>query len=118
MPFTHAILNDVLIITPEGERLDARGAPEFKQQVMDFLSSFEHKQVIFDLHSLNFIDSSGLSAFLSILRMLHRKEGELKLAAMNKPVRMVFELVSMHKIFEIYDSTDAAVRSFQRKRTA
>lgn len=118
MPFAHAILNDVLIITPTGERLDAHAAPEFKQSVLDFLISAEQKRVIFDLHSLHFIDSSGLSVFLSILRTLHRRDGELKLATMNKSVRMVFELVSMHKIFEIYDSIDDAMSTFTPKRSA
>ncbi|MCE5316725.1 MAG: STAS domain-containing protein [Parachlamydia sp.] len=115
MPFSHAILNDVLIITLDGERLDAHVATDFKQKVIELLSSIEQKHVIFDLHALHFIDSSGLSAFLSILRTLHHKGGELKLASLNKPVRMVFELVSMHKIFEIYDTTDAAERSIMRK---
>ena len=33
---------------------------------------------------------------------------------MNKPVRTMFELVSMHKIFEIFNSTDDAVKSFKQ----
>lgn len=118
MQFAHAILNDVLIIIPEGERLDTHAAPEFKQSVQDFLVRVEQKHVILDLHALNFIDSSGLSVFLSILRTLQRKNGELKLASMNKSVRMVFELVSMHKIFEIHDTTDAAMRAFRHKGSA
>lgn len=113
MQLDHTTQGNVLIITPEGESLDAKDAPEFKQKIITLLSTNEPKQVVFDLHRLNFIDSSGLGTLLSVLRVLNSKGGELKLACMNKPIRTMFELVSMHKIFEIFNTTDDAVRSFK-----
>lgn len=104
--------NNVLVITPKTEVLDALASPEFKQKVMDLINNKDSKNVVLDLHQLQFIDSSGLGSFLSVLRVLHGHGGELKLACMNRPVRAVFELVSMHKIFEIFNSTDEAVKSF------
>jgi anti-anti-sigma factor len=112
MQLTHNEQDNVLIITPKMESLDALGAPEFKQKVMELIETSTSKYVVFDLHQLQFIDSSGLGSFLSVLRILHGHGGELKLACMNRPVRTMFELVSMHKIFEIFNSTDEAVKSF------
>ena len=60
------------------------------------------RKVVFDLRELRFVDSSGLGAILSCLRQLNGKGGELKLCGMTKPVRALFELVRMHKIFDIY----------------
>lgn len=113
MEFVHTTQDNVLIITPEGESLDAKDASAFKEKVIDLISHQEFSNVIFDLHQLHFIDSSGLGSFLSVLRILHTRGGELKLARMNKPIRTMFELVSMHKIFEIFNSTEDAIRSFK-----
>lgn len=113
MEVEHKSEEGVLIITPEGSSLDAKEAPEFKEKVINIISNDNANNVIFDLHRLQFIDSSGLGSFLSVLRVLHTRGGELKLANMNKPIRTMFELVSMHKIFEIFHSTEDAVRSFK-----
>lgn len=112
MTISYQIQDDILIIMPLEERLDAHAAPAFKEEVTQLLEAHDYKNVIFDLHHLQFIDSSGLGTFLSFLRTLHNKKGALKLASMNKPIRTVFELVAMHKIFAIFNTTQDAVHSF------
>lgn len=111
MELTHAKMDRALIITPQGENLDAKETPEFKQKVLKLIDENEAKHVVFDMKAMQFIDSSGLGCFLSILRQLNGKGGDLKLSSMSKPVRSMFELVSMHKIFEIYENSDDAIRS-------
>lgn len=113
MQLEHKIADNILIVTPVGASLDAKEAPNFKEAVTNLITVNDVNRVIFDLQNLDFIDSSGLGSFLSILRVLHSTGGELKLSKMNKTIRTMFELVSMHKVFEIYNSTDDAVRSFR-----
>lgn len=113
MDISHHVRDGVLVVTLEAEHLDAKEAPAFKQKILDLLASEEVDRVVFDLHRLKFIDSSGLGAFLAILKALHGRGGELKLSAMTKTVRTVFELVCMHKIFEIFNTSDEALRSFE-----
>jgi len=72
-----------------------------------------HSKLVIDLGRLRFVDSSGLGAFISCLRKLNAKGGDLKLCGMQKPVRAVFELVRMHRIFDIYATREEAVRAFQ-----
>jgi len=113
MQFAHAQQGNILIVTPEMDSLDAKDSNEFKEKVMELIKTSGLNKVIFDLRRVQFIDSSGLGTFLSVLRTLHSHGGELKLACMSKPIRTMFELVSMHKIFEIFNSTDDALRSFK-----
>ncbi len=113
MEVTHETLGNVLVITPHVTALDAKEAPEFKDKAVALIEANHSNQVIFDLHQLNFIDSSGLGSFLAIQRVLNQQGGELKLSCMNKPIRTMFELVSMNKIFNIFKTTDEALRSFQ-----
>lgn len=116
MEISHDTKDGVLIVTLEGEHLDARETPFFKQKVVDLLENESVSKAVFDLHRLQFIDSSGLGAFLSILKALHSKGGDLKLSGMNRTIRTMFELVCMHKIFEIFNSPEEALRSFQVPR--
>jgi anti-anti-sigma factor len=114
MQLSHAIHEDVLVITPTGENLDAKEAPDFKAKALELIHQENHNHIVFDLSHLQFVDSSGLGSFLSVLRAVHSNGGELKLAKMSKAVRTMFELVSMHKIFEIHNSIEDAVRSFKQ----
>jgi len=113
MNIKHATNDNILIITPEVGSLDAGGAPEFKERVIELINSNNASEVVFDLNNLQFIDSSGLGSFLSVLRVLNSRGGDLKLSQMNKSIRTLFELVKMHQIFEIYHSTEDAVSSFR-----
>ncbi len=112
MEFIHINRGDVLIITPQFETLDARDSREFREKILDLITKENSHNVIIDLQKVHFVDSSGLGAFLAILKYLHAQGGELRLSAMNKPIRSIFELISLHKIFEIFNSTEDALNSF------
>lgn len=103
---------NTLVISLLSENLDAKDAPDFKQKVIDLITSNNRQNIVFDLTRLRFIDSSGLGSFLAILRALNARNGNLKLVGMNKNVKTMFELVSMHKIFEILENKEEALRAF------
>ncbi len=104
-------IGDVAVLMLPGEELDAGNAAEFKRSVAPILAA--NSRVVFDMEQLRFIDSSGLGAMLSCLRQLDANRGDLKLCGLTKPVRALFELVRMHRIFDIYNTKDEAVRAFQ-----
>ena len=114
MKVAHTTQNNILIVTPEADSLDAREAPEFKELLINLIDQKKLTGVVIDLKHLRFIDSSGLGSFLSALRVLHTNGGDLKLSHMSKPIRTMFELVRMHKIFEIFNTTEDALRSFPK----
>ena len=109
MELTTEQVADVTIVVLPGEQLDAGNAKEFKRDIAAVLEPCS--KVVFDLRELRFVDSSGLGAILSCLRQLNAKGGDLKLCEMTKPVRALFELVRMHKIFDIYVTKEQALRA-------
>lgn len=115
MEISHKNKHGVLVITFDGDHLDAKNSAQCKEYVLDAIKREQTYSVIFDLHLLKFIDSSGLGMFLSLLKELHTHGGELKLAEMSKTVRTVFELVCMHKIFDIFPTVDAALKALQEQ---
>jgi anti-sigma B factor antagonist len=104
--------DNVAVMTIVVEELDASNTAEFKRDVAPMLE--RHASIIFDLHVLRFIDSSGLGAFLSCLRKVNEKGGDMKLCCMQKPVRSAFELVRLHRILDIHETREAAAAAFSR----
>lgn len=95
------------------DRLDAGNANRFKDAMSPYLGNGA-RQVI-DLNQVRFMDSSGLGALLSCMRRLTGAGGELKLCNLQKPVRVLMELVRMHRVFDIHETREQAIRSFAVK---
>ena len=102
---------DVTVAVIPVDELDASNAGEFKRDIAPVLQA--NTTLVLDLSRLNFVDSSGLGAMLSCLRQLSAKSGDLKLCGMSKQVRALFELVRMHRIFDIQGTREEAVAAFQ-----
>lgn len=104
-------IGEVAIAELRVQELDASNAADFKRDIAPLLEA--HTKLVIDLGQLRFTDSSGLGAFISCLRKLNAKGGDLKLCRMSKQVRAVFDLVRMNRIFDIFGTRDEAINSFQ-----
>jgi anti-sigma B factor antagonist len=103
-------VGDVTLATLPMEELDASNSAEFKSDIAPLLDATT--KLVLDLGRVRFVDSSGLGAFISCLRKLNAKGGDLKLCGMSEQVRAVFELVRMHRIFDICATREDAVFAF------
>jgi len=107
---TQQICDGVVVISVPGRNLDASNAASYKKafgQARD-----KNLKIVVDLSAVEFVDSSGLGALLSCLRDLHTDGGDMKLFGVQKPVRVLFELVRMHRVFDIHDTCDQAIAAF------
>lgn len=92
-------LDDVNIMTPSVRRLDASVAAVFKEAIAREIG-VDRKVLIVDFSKIDFIDSSGLGALVSLLKMMNGK-GEMMLCALNPGIRNMFTLTRMDRIFRI-----------------
>ncbi|EPA9095531.1 STAS domain-containing protein [Enterobacter hormaechei] len=92
-------LDDVNIMTPSVRRLDASVAAVFKEVIAREIG-VDRKALIVDFSKIDFIDSSGLGALVSLLKMMNGK-GEMMLCALNPGIRNMFTLTRMDRIFRI-----------------
>ena len=106
-----AELDGVSVAVVPVDELDAGNSPDFKRDMAPVLQA--NTKLVLDLSRLRFVDSSGLGAILSCLRQLTAKKGDLKLCCMSKQVRAAFELVRMHRIFDITATKEEAIHAFQ-----
>lgn len=100
----------VAVVTLPGNSLDAGNSREFKNDINPVLD--KHKQVVFDLSELAFVDSSGCGALVSCLRRVRTDSGDLKLCRVSRQVLDLFSVIRMDRIFEIFDTRDEAIAAF------
>ncbi len=92
-------------------RVDARTAREFLRDVQPFLT-IDRPQLVFDLSQVVRLDAAGVEMLLHCMSQAHRRDGDLKLAALSAQSAVVLELTRTERLFEIYDSCTDAIRSF------
>jgi anti-sigma B factor antagonist len=102
---------DIAIVQPLIEMLDANNATSFKHHMSPVLEQYE--KLVLDMSHLHFVDSSGCGAILSCLRQMTAKGGDLKITGLQNQVRTLFEMIRLHRIIDIHDSRDEAIRSYQ-----
>ena len=102
---------DVAAVAVHTEQLDASNADDFVHEMEPTLK--DHAKVVLDLGRVNFVDSRGCGAILSCLRRVTEKGGDLRLCRVTRPVRIVFDLIRLHRICTITDTKEQAVESFK-----
>jgi len=93
------------------ERMNLRQARKFLKEVQPFLNS-DRPQVVFDMSQVRHIDTAGIDVLLQCMREAVKRDGDLKLAALSPQSAVVLELTRTGRLFEIYDTSTAAVKSF------
>src|SRR5262250_321840 len=93
------------------ERLNARTSREFLRDVRPFLMC-DRPQLVFDLSQVKQLDASGVEMLLRCMSEAHKRDGDLKLAAPSAQASVVLELTRTERLFEIYDTSTDAARSF------
>ena len=96
----------VTVIQPKG-RLNMAGASSLRKQLQGIVDSGSNRIVV-DLSTTEFIDSSGLGALISGLKMARQAGGDLRIAAAPQEVCTVLELTNLNRVLPTYDSADAA----------
>lgn len=61
------------------------------------------KDIVIECGELEYISSSGLRIFLSLLKDVKAKGGTLALRNVNKEIRNIFAITGFHKLFTIQD---------------
>ena len=103
-------INGVEVLNLTG-RLDASSAKDFKEKVGS-LAKEKRVNLVIDMGAIDFIDSSGLGSLVASLRSVNKLGGDIKIASLQDPVRSIFEITRLHRIFEIFDDSLTAAKSF------
>ncbi len=93
-------------------RLDLASGTILKEQVKKLLSK-NTTSIHLNLTGVDFINSSGLGALVSIMKEIRMFKGRLTLSNLANYVQEIFDITQLSHIFEIFSSEEEAVSSYQ-----
>lgn len=99
----------VLVVSLVG-RLVAACTEEVKEAIPPRMD--ENPKMVLNLSRMSHIDSSGLGMLVQLLQRVTERGGIVKIACLQSHPRIVFDITKAYRVFEIYDSVDAALKSF------
>ena len=102
----------VQIIEPEGI-LDGTKTDAFQHQISQSIDSGVHT-ILVDFSKVTFMDSSGLGALVKAFKSLQAADVDLFLCSINEQIKMLFELTSMDKYFNILGDREEFNQSLQQ----
>lgn len=94
----------VKVVQPSGI-LDGTKASQFRQEISNLVES-NVDIVLVDFQDVTFMDSSGLGALVLALKTVRAAGGKLFICSVNEQIKMLFELTSMDRVFEIFPSRE------------
>ena len=106
---TEQVGEDGYVITLAGE-VDLYTAPEFKQQLLEIIDK-GGKNVVVDLSSTTFIDSTTLGVLVGSVKRLRTNDGQLSLVSAGRNITKIFEITGLDRVFTIYETRDEALES-------
>jgi anti-sigma B factor antagonist len=103
----------VTIVDISGRIVLGEESAALRQLVCDLLSK-GHKNILFNLVDVNYIDSSGLGNLVGSFTSVRKQGGELKLLNLTNKVQDLMQITRLYTVFDIMDDEAVAVKSFSQ----
>jgi anti-anti-sigma factor len=91
--------------------MNHRESQKFLADVRPLLNA-DRPQLVFDLSQVRQLDVAGIEVLMQCMSMAMRKDGDLKLASLSDHAAIVLELTRTDRLFEIYETSTDAARSY------
>lgn len=102
---------DITILTVTGDLVIGEPETTFKKTVTRLLEE-GRVNLLVDLSSVGFLDSSGLGALVRALTQSQKEGGQTKLLNAGPQVRKLLQMTKLDSVFEMHSDLEAAVSSF------
>ena len=104
-------VNNTKILELSG-RLDFSNSGKWREVLM---ANATGDEILLDLKSVDFIDSSGLVVLISFLRKVKDKGGEVFATNLTDKARLVFEVTRATEILKVYRNIDQYMESKEER---
>jgi anti-sigma B factor antagonist len=102
---------DIAVVRCRGRIVFGEEADELRMVVLGLLK--ETQRIVLNLAWIEHIDSSGLGTLVASFISARHRGAEIKFAALSPRARRVLTSTNVDQLFEFYDSTEEAIRSFR-----
>ncbi|MCB0729516.1 MAG: STAS domain-containing protein [Ignavibacteriae bacterium] len=101
-----------VVVELKGNVIGGPESEEFSKLLHGFIDEGK-KNIIVDLGSVKFMNSSGLGMLISGFTTVKNGGGSLKLANATEKINSLLVITKLITIFENFNSVDEAVKSFE-----
>ncbi len=99
---------DTLVVQMRGE-LDHHAAGSLRTEIDARLAEAKIKNVLFNFHDVDFMDSSGFGMVLGRYKAVREKGGKVLACSLRPPVRRVFELSGLTTRIPVFGTEKEAL---------
>jgi anti-sigma B factor antagonist len=117
MTIQERVVGSVTVLDLEGKLVLGDGDMLVKDKVHSLVFQ-GRKQILLNLGSVSFVDSTGLGALVATYVTAKNNGGQIKLVNLTKRLHDLLVISKLVNVFETYDSEDEALRSFPAQTTA
>ena len=103
--------DNVLILEVKGKVMGGPDAAVFRDALKAEIAK-GHKNFIFDLGGVDWMNSSGLGILIGGLTTIKNAGGELKLAAVTEKIQSLFMITKLVTIFDSHEMVEDALKRF------
>ena len=101
---------DVAVVRCRGRIVFGEETDELRGLILSLLK--ETNRIVLNLAWVVYMDSSGLGTLVASFISARHRGAEIKFAAVAPRARRLLTITKVDRIFEVYDSAEAAVKSF------
>ena len=102
---------DNLCVIELANRIDVSSSPELEKLFSQLLDNGQDA-LLCDFSKTEYISSMGLRVFLSTLKRTVKAGGQLSLCCLNPGVMEIFDMTGLTGLFQIFDTSAAALAAF------
>ena len=91
--------------------LDGIHGNKLRQEIVDIIQSGT-KNILLDCSKITFMDSSGLSALVMMMKSAKQVNGKFAICSLNDQLKVLLDLTSMDKVLNIVSDRDSFISEF------
>jgi anti-sigma B factor antagonist len=101
-----------VIVMELPQQLKRAEAKAFLAELQPILEN-DRPCIVLDCSQIRNMDSAGVGMLLQCLEEAMKRDGDLKLAAVSPASAVILELMRVDRLFEVFETPEDAMRSFQ-----
>ena len=104
---------DVTVIRILTARIPVDLSEAFEETVVRTVDQLADPKVLLDFAGVDFLSSAVLGKLIKLNGVVTDRGGQLKLSSLDARIAEVFKITNLDKLFSIYKTPDAALKSFK-----
>ncbi len=113
---TRTLKDGIIVVDCFGRLVFGEESASLRDTLKALIKS--NSRIILDLGGVTYIDSGGLGTLVAIYTTAHNAGGTIKLANLTRRVGDLLQITKLATVFEVYDSEEKAVQSFEHSAAA